>query len=65
MSTEALEAIVEDLRIWSGSLPAIVGVRARLWNGRELTRQEKAMALRAYTREGAQAAFEWLSEHAR
>ena len=62
------------LRAFSASLPAIFGFRARPWNGRALTIDERHGALTAYLDEfsrsrspwyAAQAAHEWLSEHAR
>ena len=58
------EEQVEELRVWSGSLPAIIGAPARPWNGRALMADERALAAYAYYCEGVQAAFEWLSEHA-
>ncbi len=58
------EAAVEELRIWSGALPAIVYAKARPWNGRELTDDERFMAWALYEDEGPQAALEWLSENA-
>lgn len=63
----------EALRMFSASLPAVLGLPARPWNGRDLTAAEVAGARRAMLRafalgEGAyfsaQAAHEWLSEHA-
>lgn len=59
------EEDVEALRVWSGALPAICEAPARPWNGRKLTAQEKAMARQAYWQDGAQAAFEYLSENVR
>lgn len=56
------EERVEELRIWSGALPAILGAPARPWNGRQLTAGERAGAAHIYQNEGAQAALEWLSE---
>lgn len=61
----SLEEMVEELRIWSGALPAILGVPARPWNGRELTEAEKSMAYQMYVNAGPQAALEWLSENAK
>lgn len=61
----SLEEMVEELRIWSGSLPAILGAPARPWNGRELTEEEKRVAYEVYVNAGPQAALEWLSENAR
>lgn len=55
----------EELRIWSASLPAILGDEtARYWNGRPLTTFERASASFIYFTQGTQAAYEWLSEHA-
>lgn len=54
------------LRVWSASLPAIFDIEgARPWNGRDLTEEEKANARAAYLSGGPQAAYEWLSEHAK
>ena len=55
---------LEQLRVWSGALPAIVYAPARPWNGRELTDDERFNAWLWYVAEGPQAALEWLSEHA-
>jgi hypothetical protein len=62
---EFTEADVEELRVWSGALPAIVGAPARPWNGRQLTAEEKERARWIYVTMGAQAAYEWLSENAK
>jgi hypothetical protein len=59
------EADAEELRVWSGALPAIINAPARPWNGRQLTERERLNARWVYITEGAQAAYEWLSEHAR
>lgn len=56
------EESVEELRVWSGALPAILGAPARPWNGRQLTAGECAGAAHVYHHEGIQAALEWLSE---
>jgi hypothetical protein len=61
---DLLHTQVEELRVWSGALPAILGVPARPWNGRELTKAERDKARDVYLTEGAQAAYEWLSENA-
>lgn len=61
----SFEEMAEELRIWSGSLPAILGVPARPWNGRELTEGEKSVAYQVYVNAGPQAALEWLSEYAK
>jgi hypothetical protein len=55
----------EELRVWSGALPAIINAPARPWNGRALTERERLNARWVYVTEGPQAAYEWLSEHAR
>lgn len=66
-------AWIETLRIFSASLPAIAGLPARPWNGRDLTDAESSGACtaaeREYARSGcrifaAQAAHEYLSERA-
>ena len=59
------EADAEELRLWSGALPAIIDAPARPWNGRELTQRERCAARTRYYCCGPQAALEWLSEHAR
>jgi hypothetical protein len=59
------EADAEELRVWSGALPAIINAPARPWNGRELTVEEKLKARWIYSISGAQAAYEWLSENAK
>jgi hypothetical protein len=59
------ETDAEELRVWSGALPAIINAPARPWNGRALTERERLNARWVYVTEGAQAAYEWLSEHAR
>jgi hypothetical protein len=59
------EADAEELRVWSGALPAIINAPARPWNGRALTERERLNARWVYVTEGPQAAYEWLSEHAR
>ncbi len=55
---------VDDLRIWSAALPAILGYPSRQWNGRDLTEAECASARLALLEGGPQAALEWLSENA-
>jgi hypothetical protein len=59
------EEDAEELRVWSGALPAILDAPARPWNGRRLTEDEKIGARLAYVLAGPQAAYEWLSEHAK
>jgi hypothetical protein len=59
-------------RVWSASVPLdvvdgeIVAQRdVRPWNGRPLTEAEVQGCLQAAREGGPQAAYEWLSEHAR
>ena len=58
------EELLEELRMWSGALPAIVYAPARPWNGRELTDDERFMAWLWYVEAGPQGALEWLSQEA-
>jgi hypothetical protein len=59
---------------WTGTWPVQLRADPRPWNGRRLTRREVEGCLAVFSgemwatgREGlaAQAAYEWLSEHAR
>ena len=69
---EALNLVFDPdvFRTFSASLPAVLDLRARPWNGRALTDEERAGALREAAKEltrggtqwyAAQAAHEWLS----